>query len=471
VAFTTSLLVFLIVYNAVILFCSKYNLPCTGYPKTQKKKRKETVVLFSALCFLILLLALAASFPGMSSPDTEDQWAQVQKFAFNDAHPAIHTLLIWLATRIINHYAFVVFVQITVFSIGVGYLIATLESWGFSIKILLVTGLLIILNPYTIGIMMFLWKDLALTILLLYATIMTVNIYYSKGAWFSNGINVVLFALITGLASIIRHNGFFFTVPLYLIIVFLYSGKNKKALVSLVLAALVVFLIKSPLYNTLKVKKPNNNYPESVGIPMTILSDVLVKNPQRLPQDAKSFLNKIASDEEWHEKYVPGNYNSAKWSFNPSGNLVKYVPPETLLKWVLQTCINARYEAFHAICEVTSTVWIMGRINGISLVFSGKGNIITRVLNFLFRGYIGLSLSLPVISLLFSNLGTLMLLLLIIGIFSLSRNGTNILLLVVPSVVYNLGTMLLLCGNDFRFFHFNFVMILPLLFVLLSKPV
>jgi hypothetical protein len=92
--------------------------------------RGRTVIIFFLLCWLPLLYSLIVKFPGLTSPDTESQWEQVQTFVFNDWHPVIHTLLIWLVTRIVNHYGFVVFVQISVFSAGAGCLIATLESWG-----------------------------------------------------------------------------------------------------------------------------------------------------------------------------------------------------------------------------------------------------------------------------------------------------------------------------------------------------
>jgi hypothetical protein len=60
--------------------------------------------------------------------------------------------------------------------------------------------------------------------------------------------------------------------------------------------------------------------------------------------------------------------------------------------------------------------------------------------------------------------------LLIFGILSFYRNGIKALFIVVPSIAYNLGTMLLLCGNiDVRFFHFNVVITLPLVLVLLAK--
>jgi hypothetical protein len=468
VVFFTSIFIFLLLYNLIIFVCSKYDFSLTVHLKKEAIKN-ETMVLFGGLCWIILLVSLAASFPGGRSPDTDSQWAQVHNFTFGDWHPVIHTLLIWLITRIIDHYAFVVFLQITVFSLGIGYLIATLESWGFGKGHLLVIGLFIVLNPYTMNIMMYPWKDLALTILITYVIIMGINIYYSNGSWFLKYGNVILFALTTGLASIVRHNGFFFTAPLCILIVLLYARRNIKALFSVTLTVLVIFIIKVPLYNVLNVSRPNNVYIESVGVPMTILGDTMVKKPQLLPPEAKEFLNLIATDEEWHMKYAPGSYNSIKF-VSAASSIVATVAPKTLLKWVLQTCINARYEAFHAFCDVTDIVWDI--FKGASLI--GRTgyyhtNTVIRTLHRCFAAYTSLCRSLPVISSLFANVGLLMLLLLLVGIFSLDKNGISILPLVVPSVCYNLGTMMLLCGDDVRFFHFNMVITLPLLFVLVSK--
>jgi hypothetical protein len=212
--FVNSIFVFFIIYNALLFFCSKCDFTTITAADVKKPLRKETVLLFSFVCFLFLFLSLAASYPGAYSPDTRDQWKQVHTFEFNDWHPVIHTLLIWLVTRIVDSYAFVIFIQISVFSMGVGFLIAALESWGFGRGNLLLAGLFIILNPYTMSIMMFPWKDLTLTILITYTAVMMINIYYSKGEWFSKTGNIISFALTTGLASMVRHNGIFFTVPL-----------------------------------------------------------------------------------------------------------------------------------------------------------------------------------------------------------------------------------------------------------------
>ena len=40
--------------------------------------------------------------------------------------------------------------------------------------------------------------------------------------------------------------------------------------------------------------------------------------------------------------------------------------------------------------------------------------------------------------------------------------------MIFPMLIYDFGTMLLLTGGDFRFFHFSFVIIIPLLYLILS---
>jgi hypothetical protein len=121
------------------------------------------------------------------------------------------------------------------------------------------------------------------------------------------------------------------------------------------------------------------------------------------------------------------------------------------LAWTLQTCANARYEAFHVFCNVTAIVWDIFKDDRFIGAPVSANNIISRFFHGCFTAYTALCFAPPVVSSLFANVGLLMLLLLLTGIFALSRNGVSELFLVVPSVCYNLGTMRLLCGNDVRF--------------------
>ena len=85
-------------------------------------------------------------------------------------------------------------------------------------------------------------------------------------------------------------------------------------------------------------------------------------------------------------------------------------------------------------------------------------------------GFINIVMGLFPTSLMLTSIGLHMLLLLLTGVFSINRNlGAKALVLFIPSVAYNLGTMLLLSGPDYRFFHFNTVITLPLIVVLLAR--
>jgi hypothetical protein len=468
----------IVMFNLIILLCAmcrKTGIPVkpaeNGAGGVPSKLRFETWFLFFSVQFIVLFLSLLANFPGAVSPDTESQWRQVQSFTFNDWHPVIHTLFIWLATRIINHYAFVVFMQIIVFSVGVGCLVATLEAWGFSKTILLITGAFIILNPYTHNIMMYAWKDLAFTILTAYISAMMINVYMSGGIWLRKYKNVIFLSLLLAIAGKIRHNGIFFTVPLICFMPFFYFKSTKKALLCPLLTIAVMLVIRYPLYSALNVEFPDNTVRESVGVPMTIMGDVMIKSPETLTPETKAFLNRIASDEEWRRTYRSGNYNSIKFVSKASG-IVDSVPVSQLIRMTKDTIRNSKRDALVAVRNLTAIVWELdGRINMINVprAAGSNTNVIKRLLNYGFKTYDALIAGVIPLIVAFTKIGWLMLALLLAGIRAYSRNGIYVLLLVVPSVAYNLGTMFLLCGKDIRFFHFNVVITLPLILVLLAN--
>ena len=68
---------------------------------------------------------------------------------------------------------------------------------------------------------------------------------------------------------------------------------------------------------------------------------------------------------------------------------------------------------------------------------------------------------------LFQNIGVQLLLLLLGALWALYRVGVRALTLALPVLIYDFGTMLLLCGNDARFFQFSMAVCLPALVALL----
>ena len=460
----------IITYNFIVYLSYKLRNCNLSIYESKKKLNKKTLLVYSVPCLLILILSLCANFPGLKSPDIIKQWQQVESFAFNDWHPPMHTFIIWLVTRINERYVFFMFFQILLFSVGVGYLIATLESWGFRKKVLIITYCVIILNPYTINIMMYAWKDCFLTILLVYASSMLVDIYLSEGKWLLKVKNIIFFSIVVGLASLVRHNGIFFTIPLLLLLLINYRKNGVKIYITVLSVVLVIFLIKVPLYSALKVKHIPNTYSESVGIPMNILNEILLKKPDALSPETKDMLYKMAPEEKWRARYRPGDFNNIKFASNFQEE-IKNVPPKDFFKMVFDAIGSARREAFIAFRNVTQIVWSVS--GDISIVrpraYEPIEKNIEKILCLGFNLYTDFIVRFPVLSSILTKTGCSILALLIVGIISFNRKGFKLFLLILPSLAYNFGTMLLLCtADDIRFFHFNVVITLPLILLLLS---
>ena len=472
-----SIFLTIIVFHLILLLCTKLKSLEIEVNATPAKLNKKTWLSYSVFCLLVLLIGFVTHFPGLISYDCYVQWTQVQQCQFDNWHPVIHTWTIWLFTRLCNHYGFVIFCQILLFSYAVGYLIATLETWRYPKKLLLFLGLFIVLNPFTQGIVLYMWKDVFFTVLLIFIAAHLFNIYLSGGKFLTQWRNIIAFSICVGFATLVRHNGMFFTFPLLALLFFFYLKNNWKVSLILVIAGMLIVLIRGPLYTALKVTYPDNTYSESVGLPMTILGDALVKNPQTLLPEAKDLLNSIAADDIWHEQYIPGNYNSIKERFWETTRVVYYdIPPKELAAMTLHTIKANPRNAFLAVTKPTASVWeVVGDFHAVHL-FSNPESIrneanSTRKLFkgalFIFKNFM---VSIPLLGELFTKTGLHILLLLLAGMVSIYKNQYKALLFILPSVMYNWGTMLLLCTDkDIRFFHFNVVITIPVILVLFSK--
>ncbi len=85
---------------------------------------------FALPCAAVWSLYLLAFWPGIMSQDSVDQWHQLLQGRYEDAHPAFHTLTVWLITRVWLSPAAVALVQIVILSAAIGFGLAMLRSYG-----------------------------------------------------------------------------------------------------------------------------------------------------------------------------------------------------------------------------------------------------------------------------------------------------------------------------------------------------
>ena len=458
----------------VMLF-AKFRIPAvTGSDSFPRLRRFFPVIAF-AVTFGYLLLWLIAYFPGGFSPDSVSQYQQALTGEYNNWHPVLHTwIFFWLPLQIFHHPAGIVCFQILLFSLAVGYLYHVLCRRGCPIAFLVFSWLFLILNPQTAKIMMFPWKDSALTIAALMIFTQVIEIYETDGAWLQKWHHFLSFTALCFVATVFRHNAILLTIPIY-VILFLFQKKARKSvLFSGLLVLLALWLLNGPIMTLANVASPGARQEEVLGLPMTVLSAVYVHQRDALSPDAISFLDSIASSEDWRLCFELGNFNRLK--FSSSLPLVSRIEAEgaaNVLRYTVQAFLSSPFWSLRAVISLTKLVWDplsgTGTIdipyctpNDISLTGQGYGPLKSALTSWCETA--DSSFLFP-----FTNcVGMMILILMFAAVTHIGRGKLGRAFMIFPMLIYDFGTMLLLTGPDFRFFHFNFVIIIPLLYLILS---
>ncbi|MEG2206900.1 MAG: hypothetical protein RR065_02240 [Clostridia bacterium] len=423
----------------------------------------------------ILVPAFFAAYPGGVSYDAANQWQQAHTGEFNNWHPLFHTLLIWMATRLWDSYPFVVCLQILAFAAAMGYLSQTLNRHGVPAWLALTAQALATASPLVKSTLMGVCKDNAMCIGVLVLTAQSINLLYTKGAWLAKARNAVAFGLMLAFVTLVRHNALLYTLPLLACVLATVHGHGRrKALVCGVLAACVLG-VQGPLYGALDVVYPSNTLEEAVGIPMTILCNQKQDDPALLSAETNAFLDTLADAEAWQTVYQRDRYNSIKFTY--PRELIAKLPPEQLLRMTLDTVRANPRGAFDTVNAVTDLVWGVSGGEAVDTVHN-SGDLEEARYGIAWLNRLGdalcqlidVPMSIAPIAWLTRNLGVAQLALLVLALWALRRLGVRALALAVPALLYNLGTMLLLCGADARFFQFSMAVCLPSMLALLYAP-
>lgn len=450
----------------------------TAVEEKPGKKRLWLWFLFGfAVVFLWLMVYYYAYFPGSFDWDNLDQWWQIQNHQYDTWHPVFHTLIIALFSKIVNHYGFAVFMQLLLYSLICGYLIYTMAKWRFPKWALFLTEFFLAANPQTHRILLFMWKDSMLTLFMLLFTVYLLNTCLSGGAWLKKKRNLAAWILVLISISMVRHNSILFSIPFLVMAILFFKEIRKESVISLVLMLAGMMIIKYPVYDLVGASRPEQTYVETVGVPMTILCNIHESAPESLSPEAAEFLSSIGPEKRW-QIYEMGNYNSFKFVTNANA-VISETEPGEFLKFTARTIGNAPGLSIQALYQVTRMVWdVRGdtqwhadlefqlRENewGFAYVENRAG--MREVLND-FDEWV---MDSPV-DMLFSYNGLHLLALILCTLFVFVKKGKGwkAMTITLPLLAYSFGTMLLLCGPTYRFFHFNSVIFVPLCLLMFAE--
>ena len=444
--------------------------------KKEKMRRRFWFFLGFSLVFAWLMVYFYAYFPGSFDWDNLDQWWQIQNSQYDTWHPVFHTLIIALFTKVVNHYGFAVFMQLLLYSLLCGYLLYTMAKWRFPVWGMLLAEFFLAANPQTHRILLFMWKDSALTLFMLLFTVYLIHVWKSGGRWLKKKRNLAVWILVLISISLVRHNSILYTIPFLILAVFFFKEIRRESIISLVLMLAGMWVIQYPVYNLVGASRPSQTYVETVGVPMTILCNIHETAPESLDPEAAEFLAEIGPEKRW-DIYEMGNYNSFKFVTN-ANQVISSTDPLDFLSFTARTAANAPGLSLQAVYQVTRMVWdIRGttpwhtdleyQIQENEWNFSyvedraGMRTVLNDFDNWVMDSALDTLFS-------YNGIHLLALILCTLFVFARKGKGWKALVLTLPVLAYNYGTMLLLCGPTYRFFHFDSVIFVPLCLLLFS---
>lgn len=460
----------------VMLF-SKFHIPdVTGCDPFPRLRRFFPVMAF-AVTFGYLLLWLIAYYPGAFGVDNIFQLSQVYYGYFDNWHPVLHTWpFYWIPWKIYPHPVSITLFQILLFCLAVGYLYRVLCSKGCPMWFIIGSWLFLIMNCHTMSMMISPLKDSALSIVSLVVFTQVIEIYESKGTWLKKWNHFLVFTVVCFLASGVRHNGILLIAPLY-IILFIFQKEARKPIVfSAILVMLGIWFMNGPIMFFERVCPTFNRQTEVLGMPMTILSSVYMKDRSVLSPEAIRFLDSLATQEEWNTIFEFGSFNSIKFvSSLPLQERVEQEGMAAILKYTVEAISRSPIWSTKAFITLTQEVWdplsnVGGFVphcsdhvvDGVGITAENNETLIQILTQW------GETTDSLFLSLFTKNVGMMLLIALFAAVANVGRGKLGRAFMVFPILVYDLGTMLLLTGGDFRFFHVSFVIIVPLLYLILS---
>lgn len=419
------------------------------------------IAAFFTINLLIFLIWYAAYFPGRFVGGPLSQYAQAVTGEYNDWHPVLHTLIFFtLPLKLTGKAASIVLFQVIYFAAVLTYFSVSICRY-FGIKVALIANAYIILNPFTGAIAMFPWKDIGFAIVALFIATSVFNIYFSKSEYLKTTRNLVLFVIMLALCTIFRHNAILYT--LFVIIgVWSYSGRKLGARIALLTLVLIIG-VKGPLYIALGVHYAGKRNAEIMGVPLTIMANVAKEGTDGLSQPAIDFIFSIATEEQYKEYYITGNFNSIKWN-GVDLSIVEQTGIIDILFMTGECIVKQPVSSAKAFFTLTDMVYALGGKNDYEIFPKVAEN----NYGIEYRGNQELVKLLDNYKLVFKNtplkfftyIGSTVFLMLafILGRCSFFRKSDwKKILLCIPILIYDFGTMLLLTGLDLRFFFVSFL--------------
>lgn len=280
--------------------------------KHDEYNNKRLAILFFAVLFLNNLLFLLTYYPGSNMNDT--LLIIKSPIGMSSQHPLVYNLLLsgtyHIFYKIFQNSNISFFLTSITQTIIIDIILTYILVWfNKTFKNKLATIILfiyfvfvpIISNYNTVLIKDSLFAGFSLLLIpLIYKIIKT------KGECFNNYKYLTIYSCVSLSISLIRNNGIYIIIMLFIILLI----KYKKYLKNIIIA-LIITLILSKIPSFIGEKKL---FQEKVGIPIQQISYVVTYNQKGISDEDKKYINKIMNLNDIKENYNPYSVDTIKWN-------------------------------------------------------------------------------------------------------------------------------------------------------------
>ena len=347
-------------------------------------------------------------------------------------------------------------VQATVFAALMTWLYATFKKYRYNRLASVVVVALAAATPFSVSLVLVLWKDTAFACAGLALTICLIHIWETQGDWLKSW-RIALVVMLLFLASFLRHNGFFYSLPLAVLLPFIVARRNVMRTLACTGLALAISLgyiaARAKLINDgLIANSTHQGFSGAVGLPMCIMSESYVIHPERTPPEVAEFLETLGDREFWEQNY-DGSFLSIKFLCRKQNGVsfgvqICSIGKRRFFELLVKTLKANPVSSIKALLHITAQAWApFPKIKG-ELIGGRVEGWLAAELRFyrllVTRSPIGVLITAP---------GAYMLYIILALCYGLLRSGWRVCVFALPLIGYQFGTMLLLTGFDWRFFY------------------
>ena len=229
---------------------------------------------FGLALFSSWMLYLLVFWPGFFTPDSVFQFSQILSGRYTNWHPAFHTMVLGLTTRLWLSPTPAILLQIILLSGVLGWGLSMIASqgtpkwvaWMITFFLAFSPGIaLILLNP---------WKDVAYSIALVAMVLMIFYLINYDGVKPGLGFWLI-FGVVTSLVALFRLNGALVAFGSLLALMVFDHRRWKSYLPTLVLSTSIFLVVTGPFYRMMNVNVNAGEQGENLGPYYRVLSLVM----------------------------------------------------------------------------------------------------------------------------------------------------------------------------------------------------